>query len=275
MDKRLSVEVGEQSGCGMLLRVHSSTHSLGMRVLSIAYSFSPDGKTIVSGGGIWNDGKIYLWDVTTGENLHALTGHGNSVESVAFSPDGQTIASGSGDDTIRLWDVATGAHLRTLTGHEGSVYSISFSPDGQTIASGSDDGTIRLWDVNTGTGWPKILIGHTGPVRSISFSPDGQTIASGSDDGTIRLVGMNQRLHPCGPTQVIRFEFTVSLSVRMGQTLVNGNSDGTIRLWDVDTGELKHTLIGHRSSIESVAFSPDGKTLASGSDDDNNPFMGC
>ncbi len=147
-------------------------------------SFSPDGRTLASGGS-W-DATIRLWEVSTGRHLRTLTGHTDWVTSVSFSPDGRTLASGSDDATIRLWEVSTGRHLRTLTGHTDWVTSVSFSPDGQTLASGSWDATIRLWEVSTGRHL-RTLTGHTGGVRSVSFSPDGQTLASGSWDGTVLL----------------------------------------------------------------------------------------
>ena len=82
-----------------------------------------------------------------------LTGHSDSVWSVAYSPDGQTLASGSWDNTInwssdktiKLWNVKTGNLVQTLTGNSSRVNSVAYSPDGQTLASGSHDNTIKIW----------------------------------------------------------------------------------------------------------------------------------
>ncbi len=93
-----------------------------------------------------------VWDADTGQPIgHPLTGHTDTVISVAFSPDGTRIASGSADNTVRLWDADTGQPIGDpLTGHTGGVLSVAFSPDGTRIASGSDDQTVRLWDADTG-----------------------------------------------------------------------------------------------------------------------------
>ena len=248
-------------------------------VLSVA--FSPDGQTLASGS---DDDTIRFWDVATGQHKATFEPTYGNVLSVAFSPDGQTLASGSDDRTIRLWDVAAGKLKATLTGHTDNVNSVVFSPDGQTLASGSDDRTIRLWDVAAGK-LKATLTGHTDNVNSVMFSPDGQTLASGSLDGTIRL--WNANTGQLKTTFTGRVISSVSFSTD-GQTLAGGGS--TIDLWDAVTGKGKvrnlseegifrrgkwkavsdmgkSTLTGHTSYVNSVAFSPDGQTLASGSSD--------
>jgi WD40 repeat protein len=222
--------------------------------------FSPDGETIASAG---NDRIIRLWNAHTGELLKTLTGHIENVNTIAFSPDGNTIASGSGrlvylgggedqgtcvGQEIRLWNPNTGEPIKTLIGHTSVVNSVAFSPNGNTIASGSGhwmgyEGTysageeIRLWNVDTGE-LLKTLTGHKNVVSSVAFSPDGNLIVSG--DWWYHWVNGH---------------------------LSSGAVGGEIRVWDAHTGELLKTLTGHTGEVSSVAFSPDGKTLASGRTD--------
>lgn len=108
-------------------------------------TFSPDGKTLASGGA---KQPIKLWRLSSGENKSTLTGHSGDVYSVAFSPDGKVLASGSSDRTIRIWDLFKGEPLHTL-GHSDTVYTVAFSPDGQTLVSGSKDKTIKIWHLSS------------------------------------------------------------------------------------------------------------------------------
>ncbi len=191
-----------------------------------------------------------------------LTGHSDSVWSVALNPDGQTLVSGSADKTIKVWNLDTGQLRRTLFGHSDTVRSVTFSPNGQLLVSGSGDKTIKLWNVQTGE-LVRTLTGHSGPVWSVVISGDGQTIFSGSEDNTIKIwlsTGKLVRTLTGHSNQV----FSVALSSD-GHTLASGSGDNTIKIWNVQTGKLLRSLTGHSNAVRSVAFSPDAEKLASSS----------
>jgi WD40 repeat protein len=171
---------------------------------------------------------VILWSVAlvVGQKpeLSVQTGHSGQVLSIAFTGDSKLMASGSVDKTIVLWDPATGFQLRALKGHTGTVGSVAFSPDDKQLASGSADTTIKIWDVPSGRE-KQTMAGHTLFVSSVAFSPDGKMLASGSGDQTVKL-------------------------------------------WDVATGRELRTLAAGMPALAGipirVAFSRDGKTLATG-----------
>jgi len=242
-------------------------HKLG--VADVA--FSPDGKRIVSGS---NDETIKVWDVSTGTELMTLVGHENEVWSVAFSPDGMHIISISEDKTIRVWDAATGEELMILRAPCGR--RVIFSPDSKRIVLGSSDGAIKVWDASTGAE-VMTLRGHSDFVRSVAFSPDGKRIVSGSlGDTAIKVWDLATGAEVMtlrGHQESIN---GVSFSPD-GKRIVSGSFDGTIKLWDAATGTELMTIRGYFRgyfrgherkigpvSFTSVAFSPDGKTIAAG-----------
>jgi serine/threonine protein kinase len=186
------------------------------------------------------------------------------ISNVLFFPDGKTLASGSRNyGYIKLWRIADGSLIDTLVGYQDGVYSVAISPDGQTLASAGEGGFISLWQTGDGM-LSNTLKGHTHYIYSVSFSPDGLTLASGSGDGTIKLwrVSDGSLIRTLeGHTWRVN-SVTFSLD---GETLASGSAR-TIKLWRVSDGSLIDTL--DTKHVWSIAFSPDGLTLASASDEE-------
>jgi WD40 repeat protein len=161
-----------------------------------------------------------------------------------------------------LWQLAN-AHHRTLYGHDGFVASISFSPLGDILASASYDRTVKLWDPENG----QLLqtLSHINQVRSLAFSPDGGTLTTGCADGILRLWDLRTGRN----TVTIPGDYSISSVVFCpdGKTLAAGLRDGRVMLWNVADSELKSlpTIEGlPPMQWPSIAFSPDGHTLAVG-----------
>jgi WD40 repeat protein len=234
-------------------------------------AFARDGRSLYVGAG----GSVRRFEVATGKEIGPVGGHGQYISQVRLAPDGRTVATAGGDRTIRLWDIHSGKELKRLEGHEGSVRCVAFAPDGRLLASGSDDHTIRLWEMATGR-QVRCLQGHDGDVYDIAFSPDGRLLASGD----YFMGGLLLWEVATGKLQRRLTEDVGVMSLAFapdGRTLAAGEMNARprfpqkpgsrIRLWDVATGKETRALDGHGSFVHALAFSPDGKTLASGGND--------
>ncbi|MFF7656544.1 hypothetical protein ACFZCY_43140 [Streptomyces sp. NPDC007983] len=258
--------VGDDDG---EMRLWDATTGKARATLTGAYgvepvAFSPDGRTLAVGGG---DGSVRLWDATTGKARAALTGS-SGAKSLSFSPDSRTLAVGGDDGKVRLWNVPAGQIRATLTGHGAGVQSMAFSPDGRSLASGSDDGTVRLWKVPVGQ--VRATLTGSSRTKSVAFSPDGRTLAASGDDGWVRLWDAatgKARATLTGSSRAKSVTFSPD-----GRTLAASGDDGKVRLWNVPARQVRATLVEGARMDSALAFSPNGRILATGSDgssDDN------
>jgi WD40 repeat protein len=224
------------------------------RCPATAVAYSPDGKTLAIGGA---DNQIRLLDAETGKEIRRLAGHQprtfsppfnpkggafdalvesvgkGDVTCVAFAPDGKTLASGGWDETVRLWDVETGKELRSFLAHkDGLVLTLTFSHDGKYLASrGGNDGTVKVWDAATGAEVRKYEgLSRTNPWR---FNRDGPLTFT--PDGKTLAVGDRKVIH----------------------------------FYDAANGKETATWDAHLICV-SLAYSADGKLLASGGVDGND-----
>ncbi len=230
-------------------------------VASVA--FSPDGKTLATGG---DDPAVRLWDLTRpGAAPAVLQGHTDRLMSLAFGFAGQRLATAGQDGTVRLWDLGTSPpSASVLSGHAGTVTAVAFSPDGTRLASAGADGQVRIWDVLQPAAVATLAVGTT--VAAVAYSPDGRLVATGSRDGLVRLWDQLQpEVSPRilaghgGPVSALAFSGD-------GATLASGSEDRTVRLWPLG-GEPPAVLTGHTGLVSSVAFSPAGDTVVTASAD--------
>ncbi len=239
-----------------------------------AVTFSPDG-TIASAS---KDKMVKIWQPNNTPLNQILAGHGDWVNKVSLSSDGKIIASASRDKTVKLWQ-ANGSLLRSLVGHKDSVNWVSISPDNRTIVSASDDKTVKVWSLDG-----KLLdtLKHGDIVNSVSFSPDGKIIATGSDDNKLYLWRwQNSRATLLTKldqmNQVVRVSFSPDSQTIAALTNdrlePNKNTSKVaeikkVYLWQINGSSAKLlTTLDHKNSVEDVTFSPDGKTIATGSTD--------
>ena len=251
-----------------------------------------------------SDGKIRLWDTTTGEKSFTLRGHAakiganllrqaggqmpdpeniqappppinndNPILALAFSPDGTKLASGSEETAIRLWDTTNGSELAVLRSHtkKGWTTVLAFSTDGKMLASGGTDKTVQLWDTTSGEPLTT-LTGHINGITSLAFSRKGSMLASASADGTIRF--WNTETGDPIPTRITGHTKAVKAAAffKDSSTLATAAFNGPITFWDLKTSTINSQTIGHRDWVMALAFSPTGTKYASLSADSNQFF---
>jgi WD40 repeat protein len=241
-----------------------------------AAAFSPDGKIILTGSGIFegdqNRGEARFWDAATGKPVGAPMPHRGCVLDVTFSPDGKTALTGTTrrvligrtkeglesydwESEVQLWDVVRGQPIGPPLHHQGHA---AFSPDGSRLLT-SGGTAARLWNAVT----LKPIGSPLEHQAAVAFSPDGTTALTRSE-GTARLWDAATG-KPIGEPFQLQGSDRATVFSPDGRTVLMGSGD-TARLWDVATGQQIGPTIRQQGRITAVAFSPDGETFLTGSE---------
>jgi WD40 repeat protein len=243
-------------------------------------AFSPNGKLLAVGG---CSNEVHLWNSATHKRVRVIHPRGGWVRCFAFSPDGQKFVTGGSEHALQLWDVETGRQLPPVSGHKDSVFSVQFAPDGKTLASYGADPPVRLWDLSSAREQRRFLLEGRGglfftpgslvPACSLAFSPDGKTLAAigvpkeGEANNPVPLWNVKSGdriavIQTPSPKRGFYRPIGIAFSPD-GQALATVNRGGSIQLWSaLSTASLRLFPAPRRHPFRSLAFSPDGRTLA-------------
>jgi RNA polymerase sigma factor (sigma-70 family) len=270
-------------GSGQLLRQCKSTG----RQQYLGVQFSPNGELLASYS--YPSKTVYLWDPATAQELRRWPINCEAWSCLSFSRDSKTLIVGDGR-TIHFWNVGTGTESRRIENHPGLVSQLALSPDGKTLGSlplknepkvgesHERDNKVYLWDTATGKNLGRLEVIVDGenktnsPIRDdpwgiyhFDFAPDGKTLVTASDDKNLCIWDLTTR-------KVVRRWDTGAwvgcIAFAPGGRTFASHGFGTLRLWDPATGKELRDHPGHRQEgPQSLALSPDGRTLASASYD--------
>jgi WD40 repeat protein len=260
------------------------THDNVVRSVAV----SPDGRSIVSGGGT----PVKVWDATTGRESFGFTGHSLVVFSATWHADGRLIATAGTDGrehAVKVWDASDGRVDVTIAVGQGAsagpFQAVAFSPDGRYLVTGKLDGVVQVWDAKTGqkvqvldarTGqeFGNTFATHNREIRALVFSRDGKHLVSASGDGEVKLwdgTRLNEKQEPRRTLRARVPGFSVNVAFSPdGRRLATGGKENTVVIWDVQTGDEIWTLRGqHSGEVYTLAFSPDddGRWIATAGED--------
>jgi WD40 repeat protein len=231
-----------------------------------ALACSPTDALLVASGG--KDDKGFLWRIGSAEGALELTGHSDTVSTIAFSSDGNLLACGSFDGQINVWNTATQTLQGTLEGSGSGFEWLKWHSRGHLIIAGSEDCNVWMWNADHST-ILSTFVGHSSTVTCGDFTPDGKLICTGSDDASLRIwdpkTGQSRHVirghgyHTDGLT---------CLSVTLdSQTIVSGSKDNSVHIVSVNSGQVVGSLLGHTNSVECIGISPGYNWVATGSMD--------
>ena len=231
----------------------------------------PNGTTLLSGG---NDGQIFVWDIETREQQGAFAGHEAAVLDIVYSSAGDFVVSADANGMILVWDSASQNEIQRLETEHGAASAIALTPNEDAVLAGYADGTVMRWHIESGTSdWEQQE--HADAVNALVINSDGSQAVSGSGDansgGTIVvwdvesgdvISSAQNNIDDVAIDGVTAAAFTTDEDIILLGLARNG-----IMLWDIANQAIVKFLEGHTGLVTSIALSPDGLFVISGSAD--------
>lgn len=273
---------GDDEGRVLLWHLPPPVTAAHAAVTSLA--FGPGGKVLATAG---MDGRARIWRRSPdgGVTLLGSARHPGAVYGLASSTDGRLLVTAGEDHRVRLWDVSRPrrpVRLSTLSDHTDAVYAVALSPDRRLLVTGGEDHTVRVWDISRPQRPVRLakLTHHTDRINWVSLDRSGRLLATAGGDYRTRIWRLTDPRRPrllaelLHPNQVNG----VALSPD-GRLVATTDDDRKVRLWTVPVPRGRNpapvhpstdplsVMVGHREASRGLAFAPDGRTLASTSDD--------
>ncbi|PSR70569.1 hypothetical protein PHLCEN_2v13540 [Hermanssonia centrifuga] len=214
----------------------------------------------------FSSGVFGLWEMPVFSNIHTLSISQEKISSVAINPSGEWLAFGAKKlGQLLVWEWQSESYVLKQQGHYFDMNTLSYAPDGQNVATGGDDGKVKVW--NTVSGFCFVTFSeHSSAISAVEFAKQGQVLFSASLDGTVRAFDLIRYRNFRTFTSPAPVQFSCLAVDPSGEVVAAGSSDSfEVFLWSVQTGKLLDVLAGHEGPIASLAFSPTGNQLASGS----------
>jgi WD40 repeat protein/DNA-binding SARP family transcriptional activator len=274
-DGRWLATAGRDDGTVRVWNTSSGLEELVLRhpdAIEVSVGFNADGTRLAAAGLSSTDdgGAAWVWDLETQAISTVFPPEEWAFTGIAFDPSGERVATVTVSGFLAIHDADTGTQLVRSSLH-AILDSVAFDPDGARVATGSSDGTSHLWDAATGSQL-QALPGHTHGVPRLAFTPDGTHLATTSFDGTSRLWDVSAARDPNWLTVPAAERIYVGVEFSPDGTRFAAPAEPSgVTIWDAATGQELITLTGYDAKLTTVAFSPDGRLLAAGSDQTLTP----